>query len=381
MKRLYWRSPGFSRTALVLVACVAMSSLAAVELLPVVRQQRLYAEKMSAARLSQTAMAAIKQEKQRLGHIVNPTVDPANTGMVGESFTPITSNTGYLAAKLTSTNPNFAAVIVQLLDDAGVKRGDFVAVGVSGSFPALNVSTYAALHTLGAKPLVIASTAASEWGANHVDYGWLDMERTLAEQGLLTFRTAAASYGGIDDVGSGMTNSGRAILDATMRRNHVTNLGATSLADSIAKRMALYDELAGGAPIKAYINIGGGSASVGTHIGKRQFHPGLNDHLPNVPGVVDSVMVRFAQRDVSVIHISSLNLLAERYGLPYGPITPLPIGHGKVFVNNEYNRWLAVGCLVVVLGLLFGFLRHNVGRSLLRGMGQRERDNAPEEMV
>lgn len=380
MKKLYWRSSGFSRRALVAVACVALSSLAAVELMPVVRRQDRYAEKMEAARLAKTAMDAIKEEKERLGHVANPTVDPANTGMLGESFTPITSNTGYLAAKLTSTNPNFAAVMLELLDEAGVKRGDLVAVGLSGSFPGLNVSTYAALKTIGARPIVIASTAASEWGANHVDYGWLDMERTLGERDILSFRTRAASYGGIDDIGTGMTDDGRAILDATMRRNHVEHLGATSLTDSIAKRMALYDELAGGAPIKAYVNVGGGSASVGTHIGKRQFHPGLNEAVPEVPGVMDSVMVRFARRDVPVIHMSRLDILAERYGLPYAPLTPLPIGESKVFVASEYNRWLAAGSLAVLVGMLLALLRYDIGGRLLRE-GQREGGNAKQEMV
>src|SRR5690606_29481438 len=117
--------------------------------------------------LARDAMEAIKAEKIRRGHRVDPKVDPAETGMIGESLTPVTSNTGVLSAKQMSTNPNFAAVILHLLDEAGVKENDVVAVGLSGSFPALNISALAALKTLGAKPIIIASSSSSEWGANH----------------------------------------------------------------------------------------------------------------------------------------------------------------------------------------------------------------------
>ncbi|RLB46251.1 MAG: poly-gamma-glutamate system protein, partial [Deltaproteobacteria bacterium] len=268
MKKLYWRPPHVSRTALSLVAIVAVGMLVLVESYPVVRKQDHYGARIAAARLSRDCMEAIKAEKLRLGHKPDPEVDPAETGIIGESLTAVTSNTGFLSAKLTSANPNFAAVLVHLLIEAGVSQGDVVAMGASGSFPGLNVSTYAAIKTLGLKPIIIASTSSSEWGANHVDYLWLDMDRTLQDKQLIDFGAMAATHGGIDDLGVGMTKQGRALLDVAMDRNGVRKLEPTSLADSINKRMGLYDEIASNRPIKAYINVGGGSASVGTHVGK-----------------------------------------------------------------------------------------------------------------
>ena len=73
----------------------------------------------------------------------------------------VTSLPGKLANKQMTVNPNFAAAIVQMRKDAGVEKGDFVAVGVSGSFPAFNVCTYTALETLRARPIVIGSGASS----------------------------------------------------------------------------------------------------------------------------------------------------------------------------------------------------------------------------
>ena len=381
MQKLYWRPPGISRTALVLVTLVAMAFFVATERFPVVRKQSRYAEKMAAARLAREAMEAIKAEKQRRGYVVDPKVDPAQSGMIGESLTPVTSNTGFLTAKQMSANPNFAAVILHLLHEAGVKEGDVVACGLSGSFPALNVSTFAALKVIGARPVVIASTSSSEWGANNVDYLWLDMEQTLREKHLMPFRTTVASYGGIDDLGIGITHRGLALLEAAIERNGAKLLAAETLEDSIEKRMALFDEMAGDAPIRAYINVGGGSASVGTHVGKKQFKPGLNLDPPGVADVADSVMLRFAERDVPVIHISRLNLLAERFGLPLEVTGPVPIGQGKVFVATEYDRVLAGLGLVAILGLLIGLVRFNLAGRFLHNMRPRRRNNTPEQMV
>jgi len=381
MKKLYWRPPGVSRTALVLVAVLALGALAAVETFPVVRKQHAYATKIAAARLARQCMEAIKAEKKRRNLLPDSEVDPAGTGMIGESITQVTSNTGFLTVKRTSTNPNFAAVLVHLLDRAGVKAGETVAVGVTGSFPALNVATFAAVKTLRLRPIVIASTSSSEWGANHVDYLWLDMEQTLRRQHLIDFQTAAATHGGIDDLGIGLTKQGHALLDAAIARSGARKIEPVSLTDAIDKRLALYDELAGDIPIRAYINVGGGSASVGTHVGKKQFKPGLNREPPREPNLMDSVMLRFAKRDVPVIHISRIKLLAERYELPDDPQAPVPIGQGTVFVKSEPNRWLALAGLLTIMAVMLAFIRWDIGARVLRTDRPRQGAEPPEPMV
>jgi hypothetical protein len=107
----------------------------------------------------------------------------------------------------------------------------------------------------------------------------------------------------------------------------------------------------------------------------------LNREVPSAVDVPDSVMVRFARRDVPVIHISRLKLLCERYQLPYEPRGPIPIGQGAVFVGSEYNRWLALAALVVILGAMLAFLRFDVGMRVLRGMRGKSKRASPEHMV
>ncbi len=364
-----------------MIAAVSVVMLVATERLLSEQRQPHYEAKIAAAKLARDGMEAIKEEKIKLGMRIDPQVDPAETGMIGESVTSVTSNTGFLSAKRTSTNPNFAAVIVHLLKEAGVAKGDAIAVATSGSFPSLNLCVYAAIETLELEPVIIASTSSSEWGANHPTYLWLDMERTLAENKLISFRSAAASRGGIDDRGVGITKSGLALIDAAIERNELEAIIPESLGKSVEQRMAIYTERSGGKRFAAYINVGGGSASVGTHVGKKKFKPGLNERPPRGADIPDSVMLRFAKRDVPLVHISRIRLLAERYGLPVEPLELPPIGQGSVYITKVYNKWIAAGGIIAIVLALLGFIRLDFGVRILRGARPSTDTKSAEPMV
>jgi poly-gamma-glutamate system protein len=207
------------------------------------------------------------------------------------------------------------------------------------------------------------------------------MERTLVEKKLTDFRSVAASRGGIDDRGFGISKRGRTLLDEAIARAGVTHISAVSLADAIDKRMEVYDEAAAGRPIRAYINVGGGSASVGTHVGKKQVKPGLNLRPPRGQKLVDSVMRRFLEREVPVIHITGINRLARIYGLPVEPTHTPPIGQGGVYSAAEYNRWLTGAALLMVLAVMLIFIRWDVGLRILSRSRDNRKPHQPEQMI
>jgi poly-gamma-glutamate system protein len=382
MKRVYWRPQGVSRRALLLIALIALGALTLVERFPVQTKQPYHDDKLAAARLTRDAFKLIRTEKQRLGIPIDAEGDPHQTGMIGTALTPVTSNTGYLSAKRASINPNFAAVLVQMLRRAGVERGDLIAVGASGSFPALNVASFAAIQTLGIEPIVISSASSSEWGANDVSFLWIDMERVLAEHQVFGFRSVAASFGGMDDRGYGMSKDGRSLLSAAIERNGLTKIEPRTVVEAIERRMEIYREIAGERPIKAYLNIGGGTASVGTQIGKKQFKPGLNLVPPRGAGLMDSVMLRFAERGTPVIHVTGISQLAKRHGLrPNSDGAVPPVGEGEIYVKAEYNRWLALGGIIAVLAAMLAFIRLDVGLRILRVAPRRKQAPQPQQMV
>ncbi|MCA9539996.1 MAG: poly-gamma-glutamate system protein, partial [Myxococcales bacterium] len=276
---------------------------------------------------------------------------------------------------------NFAALVVHYLKRLEVEKGDVVAVGLSGSFPAINIAVYAALETLGAEPLVVSSASASQFGANDPEMLWIDMERILAERKVFTTRSVAVSRGGIEDRGLGVTKEGRALLDAAIVRSGAKVIKAASYSESVEERMRAYTEAAGGRPVKAYINVGGGTTSVGTRIGKRLFKPGINRSLPPGTTEINSVMTRYVGDGVPVIHLIKIAELADRYGFPLEMTEMPPVGQGRIFSREAYNTWLALGFIAAVLGALIAFVRFDVGFRMLRVASRRDAPKPPEQMV
>lgn len=380
MKRLYWRPSSVPRIALVLVALIAMAGLWAVEFLMVVEKQPDYDTKMKAARIAARAFEQIHVERIRLKLPIDEALDPALSGLIGPAMSPIVSNTGFLGSKHTSVNPNFAAVVVDMLTRAGAKRGDPVAVGVSGSFPAINACAYAAIEAMGLQAVVIASVAASQFGASDPQLTWLDMERVLLEQGIVSFRSIATSRGGIQDRGDGHTPEGIQMLDDAMARAGLPMLRPETLEEAVSLRLATYAKYAGEDAFAAYVNIGGGTASVGTSVGKHAFKEGLNLGPPRgleQPGV----MRHFARLGVPVIHLVNIKHLAERYGLPLEPTTVPKPGVGEVFFRAQYNQLLAWVVLIVILVLLYGTIRMDIGSRVLKSGDSHQTTRPPEQMV
>jgi hypothetical protein len=314
MKKIYWRPRAVSRPALLLITLVSLAGLIMVERWKVETPQPYLEEKLAAANLAQDAFEVVKAARVDVGPPIDKTIDPSDSGLIGIPMSPVTTVFGDVSAKQTSVNPNFAAVIVEMLKEADVQEGDVVAVGMSGSFPALNICTYAACETLKVKPLVISSASASQWGANVPALLWPDMERILRnqgkkvavlgddgkpkldehgqpmfrEEGLFTTKSIAGSIGGHQDRGLGLNDEGLRLVKIAIEKNGLTpfrfeqakpitaeNPMADLLADFTANvndRMALYEKAAEGMRIKAYINVGGGLVSVGKNIGKRMFH-------------------------------------------------------------------------------------------------------------
>ena len=221
MRGMYWKPEGASQVQRALVAALAILGLVAVEVFPTEERQPHYAEKMLAARKAQDAFEVIADASERRGLRVEPKFDPSGSRLVGDPLSPITSGSGSLVSKQTTVNPNFAAVVVQWLKDLRIKTGDVVAVGVSGSFPAVNVAVYAALHELGIEPVIISSTAASQYGANDPNFTWLDMEAALRKNQVFPYKSVAASLGGVGDDAIGLTKRGRNMLERAIERNKI----------------------------------------------------------------------------------------------------------------------------------------------------------------
>src|SRR5262245_19385623 len=176
--------------AMVVLAVLAAGIYYGARQMGSVDQATAFKQKMNAAQAMQAAERAIADARGDHAE-ENSTLadDRVIAAMLGSPNSPITTDSGTLAAKATSTNPNFAALMVDWLYEAGVRPNDVVAVAYTGSFPALDVGAIAAVEAIGADPIIVSSVGSSTWGANDPDFTILDIETLLMNAGLIHNRS------------------------------------------------------------------------------------------------------------------------------------------------------------------------------------------------
>lgn len=348
-----------SKSKLVLSALTILSLVAfiTVEYTKVDVKRKWYDQKLEASILAKKAASYLKEIRLQSGIFIDAINDPNETALIGQDITQITTDRGYIDSKLTSINPNFAAVIVEMLKEVGVKNNDVVAVSFTGSLPGLNIAVLAALQTLRLKPVIITSVGASNWGANDPYFTWLDMENTLFDAGIFKFKSVAASIGGGLDKGRGLSPEGRELIEDAIKRTDAIFINEEFLENSINKRIDIYNKHKINNSIKVYINVGGGIASLGSTENTQFIPTGLIESLPlkNFPS--NGVLIEMAKEKIPVIHLLNVTELATTYGLPVSP-KPLPNpGSGEVFVKRQYNFVLTIiATLVLVISVLYVFL-------------------------
>lgn len=312
-----------------------------------------YDTKLAAALRMEDWMGALREEKAALGLELGAE-DLHRTGLLGEEYTGITTTHGVLEAKRTTANPDMAALLVEMLTQAGVQTGDTVGAGFSGSFPALNLAVLAACQTMGVNCVYIASVGASAYGANQPQFTFPDMVHVLVRDGRLNTAPALVTPGGVDDCGLDMEPELLSEIQARIGSYGWEWMAEGDWEENISRRMELYQREG---PISCFIGVGGNLTTTG---------PGEK----NVPyGVIEPYTVRTADENSGLIqrysrgglptlHLLNVKQLVADYGLAYDPETPLPPGESAVYYETVYPRLpAAAGLAGGAAILLAGFLR------------------------
>ena len=335
-----------SRVTLLLLAAIAYSLQAFLVKAP--QLNPWYQAKLEAARLMDAAIQIVREECLRRDIPIDTRYDPNRTCLVGPPTSDIVTDHGVLDSKLIVTNPAFAAVVVDLLKQAGVRRGDQVAVALTGSMPGANLAVLTACEALGLRPLIISSVGASSYGATRPELTWLDIETALQKKGIFHSRSMAASAGGNKDLAANVPVEGRRLLVAAIERNNVLKIEEPAIGQSISRRMALYDEAAAGKPVKAFINVGGGVASIGPGVNRKILPAGLSIDLSPDRLTARSVVAEMAGRKIPIIHLLDIQRIARAYGLSTYPVPQPAVGTEPVFYEERYR----MGPTMVLLLLL-----------------------------
>ena len=318
-----------------------------------------YDMKIKAANLMKESMVELKNVRMEAGVFIDDENDPNETGLVGSPFSLITTDEGDLDAKLTTLDPNFSAGMVELMLRMNLQNGDTVGMLLTGSMPGANIAVLTAVKAMGLIPIIITSVGASQWGANHTDFTWLDMESILFNKGLINSRSVAASVGGRNDMGRLLSPAGREIIISNIENYNIPLIRKNRLAENIDERMKLFESFNKITNYSAMINVGGGVASLGTSFNSKLLPAGIinRSDVVNISirdGGIEGVLAKFAKKNVPVLHVLNIKSLTEQLGMPFAPI-PIPeVGSGVLYAEEKYNILIATVCLFIVCGLVFG---------------------------
>ena len=246
--------------------------------------------------------------------------DPGNTGLIGPEWTEMTTTIGHLEAKRTTIQPDFAALALQLFKEAGLGRGDTIAIGCSGSFPGLLLACLSAAEASGIECKTILSLGASSHGANRLNLTILDIYNILYSKGLIKIPPIAVSLGGENDLGETWESGTHNALENSIIKSGYRYISHPTLVQSVASRERLYGFSSNNENIKVFINAGGAMANIGTSASILKLKPGLVKTCKIPEKGKQGLIHRAIINDIQVIHLLNIKGLALEYGLKWDPV-------------------------------------------------------------
>lgn len=309
-----------------------------------------------AAEIMRDAEGVLKNEILSRGLEIED-ADFNSIGLIGPDWSEIVTTSGDVKAKRTTLNPEFAAAMVRYMVEGGVRKGDTIAVGSSGSFPGLLVAVLSASTAMGLDVKIIPSLGASMYGASRVEFNIFDILETLRDKAGLDFTVLAVSMGGERDKGGGAMegflydDTLSLFLSLTEKASitfGVPFLYFESLEENIEKRRELY-----GDDIAMFVNIGGASANSGESAYTLDFPQGLVLEPPRVPDVPEKGLnYIFSEEGVPVLNLLNVKLLSGENSIDFDPYPVVWNENGEVYYTLSYSRPLAVFFILLYLILV-----------------------------
>lgn len=311
----------------------------------------LYDTAVRAAERMQACMDSVRAEKLSRG-IEIPPEDRFETGLIGEDFNFITTTLGDIAAKRTTTDPDMAAMMVFMLDEAGLKEGDVLGCNFSGSFPALNIAVLCACEETGITPVYVCSCGASTWGGNNPGFCFPEMAVLLYEQGLISTAPALITPGGGDDAAGGVdSDMFSEIWDRVSALGYPVMFGK-EYSGNLNARLELYDS----ADIDCFISVGGNITSLGNNMIVDVLGQGILDTEVPVINSGSGLLEIYLHRGVPTILLLNIRQLMTDYGLPFDPDSRSAPGVASIYYTVQrplYYIWTGLAA-ELLLAFLFG---------------------------
>ena len=273
------------------------------------------------------------------------------SGLIGAEYTEITTTIGAIEAKRTATDPDMAALLVRMFIQAGLRPGDRVGAGFSGSFPGLNLAVICAADALGLKLCYISSVGSSTFGANLPELTFPDMAHRLYTDGLIATDSALVTPGGDYDIGKGVFDE--TAFDPILAR--ITSWGIPVLREpdfekNLAARRALYAQEG----IDCFVAVGGNITSMGKGDSAQALGQGLLHHTVDAAYLTarSGLVERYLAQGIPVINLLNVRKIVADYALPFDPVTRPPAGQSPVYYTMQYPRGWVAAAFIAAIALL-----------------------------
>ena len=280
--------------------------------------------------------------------------------LIGPQKSLIQTTSGSLISKKSVLNPDFAAMITEMLIELEITKEDIVSVSYTGSYPGANLAVLSALEAMDISAVIIASCGSSEYGASHPEFTWIDMETYLSKNEVFSNSSTLASIGGGFDLGTQLKLQGKKVCESSIYNNNIELLNIENTHKNIQRRMKHYTSV--NDEIALFINVGGGVSATGDSLQRINTPAGIiypGDISGNFQG---TVIERFLDMDIPVININHINILSEWYEFPYPPKRNYHYGIGSLFYSQkQYNPIVIIIAFFISSGtvLVVGIMSHN----------------------
>lgn len=329
---------------------IIFAGLFVVNLTKIETQTPYYDKQMAAYNKTLKAYDVLKEKREELEIEIEEHLDPLKTGLIG-SMMPIgeysiTTTWGNLVAKQTSLNPNFAALFVSYFKELNIKENESVAVNFSSSFPALNVMIIIALDVLEINSFIMSSLGASTYGANIIDFNYLEIEEALYEAEIIKRKTEVMSLGGDKDNLSNIAFNDDLFRNELYERyDYLKQIKEPDLEKNVKYRYDLFNkELK---KIKAFINVGGNIGGRG--LGEKDYENGIIRPKPTRINKTSGLIDYFLNDGVSVINLLNIKDLAEKNKLETFNGLPYEKSVGDCYFEYQYNKLFIIITILLVI--------------------------------
>lgn len=308
-----------------------------------------YDTQVEAVHILEQCFSAVKHYKEERGIPLSP-YDIHETGLLGEEFTGITTTIGALEAKRTTAWPDMAALCVRMLHEAGVRPGDKVGAGFSGSFPGMNLAVVAACEAMDVELVCISSVGASTYGANNPELTFPEMLHLLAEDGIIRTRSAAVTMGGDFDIGMEMLPELSGPVRERLREAGLNLVEIRDFTQNLAWRESIYEETGA---LDCFVAVGGNLTSLGRGEEGATLGQGVMKARSKVLLDEDSGLVqRYMAQGTPVVNLLNIKQIMAEYGMPFDPQVWPETGTSAAYSTIRYQKEILAAGLGISGGLL-----------------------------